>query len=119
MRFNDYFLLWPTAVKEQLPNWKPITMALVEVVEVAMEGVVVNCAVAGKGKGGQGGGSGSGQGSGGGGGKVTLNGVDVSNPNRTFSKEKWDKLKGNWQYIGDKRNKKGGGNPAGGQGHGL
>jgi len=67
----------------------------------------------GQGKGGRGGGSsGSGRGSRGGGGKVILNGVDVSNPNCIFSREEWDKLKGNWQYIWDKRAKKSGGNPA-------
>jgi len=66
----------------------------------------------------EGGAGGGGRGSRGGGGKVILNGVDVSNPNRTFSKEEWDKLKGNWQYIWDKRAKKGGGNPAAGRGRG-
>jgi len=49
---------------------------------------------------------------------VILNGVDVSDPNHTFSREEWEKLKGNWQYIWDKRAKKGGGNPATGRGRG-
>jgi len=32
-----------------------------------------------------------------------LNRVDVSDPNQTFSKEAWNKLRGWWQYIWDKR----------------
>ena len=30
-----------------------------------------------------------------------LQGVDVTNPKHTFSKEEWNKLKGQWQYIWD------------------
>jgi len=32
-----------------------------------------------------------------------VNGVDVTNPKQTFSKEEWEKLKGQWQYIWDRR----------------
>jgi len=71
----------------------------------------------GRGNGRGGGGSGRRGGGGRGGGKVVLNGVDVSDPNRTFSKEEWNKLRGNWQYIWDKRAKKAGG-PAAGRGRG-
>jgi len=34
---------------------------------------------------------------------VILNMVDVLDPNCTFSKEEWNKLRGQWQYIWDKR----------------
>jgi len=75
----------------------------------------------GKGKGGRGGGQGGGGGHGGGGGRIELNGIDVSDPNRTFSRDEWNKLKGHWQYIWDRRNKKGNPQTAGrgrGQGRG-
>jgi len=48
---------------------------------------------------------------------VILNGIDVSDPNRTFSRDEWNKLKGHWQYIWDKRAKKNG-TPAAGRGRG-
>jgi len=70
----------------------------------------------GNGKGGRGAGRGGGGGHGGGG-QVILNGVDVLDPNRTFSKEEWNKLRGQWQYIWDKRAARGGAN-VGGRGHG-
>jgi len=53
---------------------------------------------------------------------LILNGVDVSEPNCTFSKEEWNKLRGQWQYIWDKRAGRGAGAHAAGcsrgQGHG-
>ena len=60
----------------------------------------------GKPQGGRGQGKGGrrqGRGKGRGGGRVILNGVDVTDPKQTFSKEEWNKLKGQWQYIWDKR----------------
>jgi len=48
---------------------------------------------------------------------VILNGVDVLDPNHTFSKEEWNKLRGQWQYIWDKRAGRTGTNVAG-RGHG-
>jgi len=52
----------------------------------------------GKEEGGGRGGSGGGRG-----GRIMVNGVDVTNPKQTFSKEEWEKLKGQWQYIWDRR----------------
>jgi len=48
-----------------------------------------------------------------GGGRVMLQGVDVTDPKRTFSKEEGNKLKGQWQYIWDRRNSRGTGAEAG------
>ena len=51
----------------------------------------------GRGHGGRGNGRGGrGAGRGRGGGRVILNGVDVTDPNRTFTNEEWNKLKGQW-----------------------
>jgi len=36
-----------------------------------------------------------------------LQGVDVTNPKRTFSKDEWNKLKGQWQYIWDRQGSQG------------
>jgi len=46
---------------------------------------------------------------------VILNGVNVTDPNRSFSKDEWNKLRGQWQYIWDRRTARGGAN-AGGRG---
>jgi len=65
----------------------------------------------GRGRGGRGGGNPNG--GRGGGGRVMLQGVDVTDPKRTFSKDEWNKLKGQWQYIWDRRGGRGAGNDSG------
>jgi len=35
--------------------------------------------------------------------KTIINGVDVTNVNRTFTDEEWNKLQGSWDYIANKR----------------
>jgi len=69
----------------------------------------------GQGRGGRGGNHNAGRG-----GQVMLQGVDVTDPKQTFSKEEWNKLKGQWNYIWDKRGGRGaGGDPGCGRGQGT